>query len=335
MSKKPNTEANKLPMKLRIKAWWEGYDERDIAAKMKQRPQKEEAEEKAVEEPVVEEVPRADPKDELMNDIWNEERVDISQYIWGEGYCGPGGSENIIGMTKLLSLSSKLSMLDIGAGLGGPARILSDHYGVWVQGLESNELLVNKGNELSKMAGLAKKAVIEPYDPENIHDISRNYDRMFAKETMFQIENKDALLAELHKHLKPEGLFLCTDYVLESPAVISSDEYRNWKAGEYRRPFVLDQKEMEETLKKAGFVIRVSEDITQSYVEMISKAWRGAEEVIAKLVDEPNGTRMIDTLLVEAEFWARRSKMLESGKLKLWRFLGYKLEDRKRMMSDW
>ena len=82
-------------------------------------------------------------------DLWDAKRVNISQYIWGEGYCGPGGPEHIVSMSKLLALSPKMSMMCLGAGLGGPTRTLADKFGVWVSGYEESEHLVEAGNELS------------------------------------------------------------------------------------------------------------------------------------------------------------------------------------------
>ena len=97
----------------------------------------------------------------------------------------------------------------------------------------------------------------------------------------------------------------------------------------------MTEKELKELVETPGYSVRVHEDISGQQISLIASAWAGADKVIAELVKEEDGTAMVDALLKEAEFWARRSKLLGDGTLKLWRTLGYKKEDGKQMMSDW
>ena len=328
-------DTKKLPLKLRVKAWWEGYDEDEIAAKMKPKQSSESEEPKTK---VKEEAPAEEPAEEEVEEEtgpWTSMRADVSQLIWGEGYCGPGGKQQIVGMTKLLALNKKMTMLEVGAGMGGPARVLAENFGVWVEGLEQAEKMVEVGNQISEKEGLSKKVTLTQFDEKAFDSLERKYDRIFSKECFFQFTEKKVIMETLFQHLKQEGLMLITDYIIDNEGVVGSEEYREWRDGEYRRPYPITKKEMETLMKNAGFVVRISEDITDQYLQMISGAWKGADKVIAGLVQEPNGTKMIDTLLREAEFWSRRTKMMESGQLKLWRFLGYRREEGAKMMSDW
>ena len=85
----------------------------------------------------------------------------------------------------------------------------------------------------------------------------------------------------------------------------------------------------------AGFAIRVNEDISDQYIELISRAWAGADKVAQKLIHEPNGEGLVTTLLKEAEFWSRRTELLRSGDLRAWRLLAYKKDNTGKTMSDW
>ncbi len=116
----------KLPLKLKLKAWWEGYDRDEYAA-----IRADEAESNDVKgQGAPTSTPGSAPTkgknavDDLPFDPWDEERIDIAQYIWGDGFCGPGGAEHIVSMSKLLALSPEMSMVILGGGLGGPARSL-------------------------------------------------------------------------------------------------------------------------------------------------------------------------------------------------------------------
>jgi cyclopropane fatty-acyl-phospholipid synthase-like methyltransferase len=333
----PKGKANKLPFKLRLKAWWEGYDPDEILRRM---------EGEAGEVPSASDPTPAEPTELATRDIepsaeesngeeWTAESVDIAQYIWGEGYCGPGGPEYVVALSKLLALSPEMSMLQIGAELGGPARVLADKFGVWMTGYEDSEVLVEKGQELSKMSGLEKKAALSHYDPENIDEFERKFDRALAKESLFTIQNKEKMISAIEEKLKPGGVMLITDYVIADESVVGKDSYKEWKVGERRAPYPILADELKGILKANNLQVRVSEDISDQYIDMINQAWAGADKVAANLAKEENGTRLIQTLMREAEFWTRRKKMLESGDLQLFRMVANKKDSGPGGMSDW
>lgn len=323
--KKPDA---KVPLKLRLKAWWEGYDTDEIKKRISERTV-----ESGDDELPLDEKPKQVSAEAL--DPWDAKTVDIAQYIWGKGFCGPGGPEYIVSLSKLLALSPEMSMLQIGAGLGGPSRVLVDRFGVWMTGYEESAALVDKGRKLAKMAGLEKKAQLEQYDPEEFDGFERKYDRALSKEALFTIEDKDGMIGKIEDKLKPGGLFLMTEYVIGSDSVLGKDKYKEWVVGERHHPFPVLSDELVEMLKKNRLQVRVSEDISMQYVEMINQAWAGADEVAAKLAKRDDGTVMIQTLMKEAEFWTRRKKLLETGDLKLWRIVANKKSGGPSMMSDW
>lgn len=317
-----------MPLGLRLKAWWEGYDPDEIKKRIRDR--------EVVDIPLEE--PEEPAKKEITVDTidpWDEETIDIAQYIWGKGFCGPGGPEYIVALSKLLALSPEMSMLQIGAGLGGPARVLADRFGVWITGYDSSLNLVEKGNKLSKMAGMEKKAALEFYDPEDVESFGRKFDRALSKEALFAIQNKNNIIANIEDKLKPGGLFLMTEYVLGSEAVLGKDRYKEWVVGERLKPYPIPAEEMVSLVKSNRLQVRVSEDISMQYVDMINQAWSGADEVAAKLARQDDGTQKIQTLMREAEFWTRRKKLLENGDLKLWRIVANKKSSGPSMMSDW
>ncbi len=333
----PDEKKVKLPWKLRLKAWWEGYDPEELRLRLLAQGDGLEGDRPSLEPEKIDLATRTiDPSETQEEDQgWNEEAVDIAQYIWGDGYCGPGGPEYIVALSKLLALSPEMSMLQIGASLGGPARVLAEEFGVWMTGYEESSVLVEKAQEMSKMAGLERKAVIAQYSPEEIEEFERKFDRALAKEALFTIQNKTKMIAAIEEKLKPGGLMLITDYVISNEQILSSDSYKEWKVGERTTPYPVTADELKSILKKHNLQVRVSEDISQQYIDMINQAWAGADQVAAKLAKEDDGTKKIQTLMREAEFWARRKKMLESGDLQLLRIVANKKAGGPGGMSDW
>ncbi|WP_374762975.1 methyltransferase domain-containing protein [Yunchengibacter salinarum] len=338
-SKAGKEKTGQLPLRLRLKAWWEGYDQEDLAKRWQEfqpdAPEPEPDKKAAKSQDTEQARPAPVPDDSVPMDPWDAEKINIAQYIWGEGYCGPGGPEHVVAMSKLMALSPEMSMLQIGAEIGGPARVLADRFGVWITGYEESPSMVDKGNQMSVMKGVEKKAHLEHWEPDNFDGFERKFDRALAKEAFFTIENKRMVLEQIEEKLKPGGLILITDYVIGSEATYGKTEFKEWKVGERRNPYPVLADDLVEMLKHVRLQVRVSEDISDTYVDMINKAWAGADEVAARLAKEEGGDRMIQMLMREAEFWTRRKKMLESGDLKLWRIVANKKAGGPSMMSDW
>ncbi len=326
-----NKTSVKVSFRLKLKAWWEGYDVRDIEARLKAIEEKRKKDLEQAKKPEPEAPVELDP--ELPVSPWDDARVQIAQYIWGDGYCGPGGPEHIIAMSKLLALSPEMSMMVIGAGLGGPGRVLADEFGVWITGFEESEKLAQAGMELSTMAGLAKKAPVKHYDPTAEDAFERNFDRALARDCLYTIADKPDLLRKINAKLKIDGLFLATDYTISENAYANED-FEKWRAQEPIKPRPVLHDEETEMFEKAGFSLRVNENISDQYISLITSAWSEVDKVIAQLTQQGSeGKALINTLLKEAELWSIKTRLLESGDLQVWRLLASKKTS--KTMSDW
>ena len=305
-----------------MKAWWEGYDVADMEAKLRARNGKATYEELTREEPAAE-APTQDAKSEKFS--WSEARIQVAQLIWGQGYCGPGGPENVIAMSKLLALSPKQSAMVIGAGLGGPARVLAQEFGVWISGYENSEELAARGMKMSKDAGLEKKAPIYYKDFDEIEPFERNFDRAYSKEAFFTIQKKAELLKEIYKNLKEDSLFLVTDYVIRDIESMQDSDVQKWLRQEPLDPYPITSETMVKYLEEAGFNIRVNEDITEHYIELIQEAWANADQVVKTLSARgPEAADNLQAIMKEAQFWSQRTKLLRSGMLQVHRYLAHK-----------
>jgi len=328
-----------VPLKIRLKAWWHGYDPAEVERLVRahNRKKREKSARRAAERTSVKDSVNAEDI-ELPFDPWDDRRAEVAQYIWGEGYCGPGGPEHIISISKLLALSPEQSLLDIGARLGGPARTLAEKFGVWVTGFEDSQRLVDLANDKSHMAGMTKKVTVNHFDPETIDSFERKFDRAFSKEALFTIENKQGLIAAIEQHLKPSGLFLLREFVLADESAFSDPAFKDWRDSEThaaRRPFMVTSHGLVESLKAAGFIVRVNEDVTDEYIRLVNQGWVGADKVAESLAQRDDAEELQMTLLSEAEFWSRRVNLMEKGLLRVWRVLGSKRADKPSMLSDW
>jgi len=324
----------KVPLKTRLKVWWEGYDPEEVEARLRALESREKGSVPSG-EPDGHVTREADPPDaDLPVTPWDTRRIEITQFIWGEGYCGPGGPEQIIAMSKLLAMSPQMSALVIGAGLGGPARVLAREFGVWITGVEASEQLAEAAMEISIREGMAKKAPIRHYTPEEPGEFERNFDRAFAKDALHTVANKKGLIDQISANLKTEGLFLMTDFYLADTAQAAHENLLAWKSRQDPVPRLVTVDEKVEMLESASLGIRVNEDISDQYISLISKAWSSADKVVAGLMEQGSeGRQLIKVLMKEAEYWSDLSALLENGILVANRFLASKKKT--KTLSDW
>ncbi|MCF8473121.1 MAG: class I SAM-dependent methyltransferase [Emcibacter sp.] len=314
----------KVPIKLRIKAWWNGYDLEDVKARLRELRDHETSLSTL----------KASPKGtepDVSSLPWDKIRMEMTQLIWGEGYCGPGGKDHIISMCKLLTMNSEMSALIIGAGLGGPARVLAEEFGVWITAYELSEELATQGMKISNDKGFGSKAIIRPFDPTQENPFDRHYDRAFSKEALYCYPDKVKIIKDVFDTLKHGALFLITDYTLTDISSLENKDVQKWLKQEPSPPYPVTTDNMKTTLEKAGFILRVNEDVSKEYVELIEHSWAKAATVAEHLAAKgEEGTKAIKSLMKEAEFWALRAKLLKEGHIHVWRFLANKPNEKIR-----
>ncbi len=252
-------------------------------------------------------------------------RARVSEALWGPGCITPGPADFIKEVTAWLGLTSEMSMLDLGAGLGGPARAITEAYGIWVTGFEAEAEIAKIGNELSAIAGLSKKAPVSVFDPETAELPKRKFDAIFSKEALCTVENKTRFLLQIYDSLKPNGQFFITDYLvtdkgIDSPLVVA------WNAEEEKPNHFWMKQHYAAGLKEAHFEVRVTEDLTARYLGFITGGFQGLRKNIEALIGaEEDAKKQADlrrALAHESKRWAVRTEAIQAGHIAPTRFSG-------------
>ncbi len=305
-----------VPLKTRLRAWWEGYEVEDLLPRQQEQtlPPAVPLSEKPLTEPLA---------------AWETPEIRMMQLIWGAGYHKPGGPDYILGLVKPFGLDPSKSMMDFGAGLGGAARTIANEFGVWVTGYEADASLVKAGKQMSLMAGLDRRADIARYFAHDFDLHPNTFDCILSSETLFRIENKYHLLEVLQHGLKAKGQLTITDFVLGEGVAATDPRLRDlgdghnyfWQVGQYEQRF-----------RELSLDLRVAEDITHTYRHLILNGWSNfAKADPAALA---NARAYPAAILGELETWTKRVQALESGLLRVVRFYAIK-KNTTKLMSDW
>lgn len=244
------------------------------------------------------------------------DRLTVMAWLWGKGHVLPGGDAFALELAKPFGLNPSMSVLDLSAGLGGPARAIAKGFNVYVTGMERNYELARAGQQMSVVAGMERRAEIIHYDPEELEFRKHRFDCILGRLVTFPIRDKERFFRVVFEGLKPGGKLMLTDFVLE-PGHGRDRALRGWMAHEPIPPVLWTVQQYEDCLSGLGFDLRISEDNTDSCRHMIVSAW-------SQMIQEHELQRLsrhdLGVIVDEAEFWAHRIAALERGGLRFVRF---------------
>jgi SAM-dependent methyltransferase len=240
----------------------------------------------------------------------------VRQWLWGPGFVVPGNVDYVLGLVKPFAANPAMSILDIAAGLGGPARAIADAFETYITGFERDPETAGRGMAMSVAAGKQKHAPINVMNPETFELKAGAFDCILGRGATYAVQDKERFLRVLMMGLKPRGQLLLTDYLID-PALAARPELAAWQALEPFPPALWNVQQYTDCFKSLGFDVRITEDATAPYKAQIVLGWDNLLQTvdIRKL---PRAHQL--TVLDEAERWVKTILALDSGALKVFRF---------------
>lgn len=116
-----------------------------------------------------------------------------------------GGKQATRGMAVLCQLEAGQRVLDLGCGVGGPARFLAREYGCRVSGLELVASYCEAARVLTKLTGLNNLVSFHQGDMRAIPFADASFDCVWSQHTVMNIDDKAALASEMKRVLCPGG----------------------------------------------------------------------------------------------------------------------------------
>ncbi len=116
-----------------------------------------------------------------------------------------GGAEAVDRLLPSLQLTPAMTVLDVGSGLGGPARQLAQSSGCTVVGVDITAAYVDAAQALTQAAGLDEQVTFVCGD---IAALDRNdFDAAYTMHVQMNVEDKKTFFAEIARHLRPGAHF--------------------------------------------------------------------------------------------------------------------------------
>ncbi len=186
----------------------------------------------------------------------------------------PYDQDHYDGLNANARLADKVRMksgdrvLDVCAGLCGPARWYASELDVDVTGLDISPNRVDGAKELNALVGLQDQvhpilgsAMDIPFD-------DAHFDAAVSQESFLHIPDKLKALSEVFRVLRTGGRFAFTDWVMHEP--LPDDEMELYHQ-RFACQSLLSIPEYETVLKKTGFSVASANDVTASWGEILAR----------------------------------------------------------------
>jgi len=128
------------------------------------------------------------------------------------------GTEACDEAIEILGLDADRRVLDIGSGLGGPARYLAAETGCRVHGVEIRSDLVETARELTDRVGLGDRVQFSADSAASVTLGDDQYDHLVAWLVLLHLESRVAVLSKCRQALRPGGTAFVEAFVTDDPS---------------------------------------------------------------------------------------------------------------------
>ncbi len=121
------------------------------------------------------------------------------------------GRKATLELAERMKLSDTSRVLDIGSGLGGPARTLAEAYGCHVTGVDLTPAFCAAAEAMSGWVGLGNRVAFRQGDATDLPFDDDRFDAAMTIHVAMNIPAKDRVYAEARRVVKPGGIFAVYD----------------------------------------------------------------------------------------------------------------------------
>jgi MPBQ/MSBQ methyltransferase len=132
------------------------------------------------------------------------EAIDSDDLVGLDEFHGRGRSATVA-LLREVGLRAGERVLDVGAGIGGPARTMARHFGAEVTALDPTTRFAELAAELNRRCGLDQRITVVQGEAGSLPFPDQSFDLVLTQAVWASVEDKEAMFAEVRRVLAPGG----------------------------------------------------------------------------------------------------------------------------------
>lgn len=200
--------------------------------------------------------------------------TDLYEYGWGHSFhfCrfskGEPFRQAIARHEHYLALKMGIQegskVLDVGCGVGGPAREIAKFSGANIVGLNNNDYQIERATHYAKKEGLANQLSYVKGDFMQMSFPDNSFDAVYAIEATVHAPSLEGIYSEIFRVLKPGGVFGVYEWLMTDAYDNSNPAHRKIRLDIEQGDGISNMEKIEVALaavKAAGFTLELNEDL--------------------------------------------------------------------------
>jgi len=200
--------------------------------------------------------------------------TDLYEYGWGQSFHFCNFTKNEPFRQALARhehyLAHKMNMqegatvLDVGCGVGGPAREIAKFSGANIVGLNNNDYQIERATRYAEKEGLSKQLQFVKGDFMQMSFPDNSFDAVYAIEATVHAPSLEGIYSEIFRVLKPGGVFGVYEWLMTDKYDNNNPHYREIRLGIEQGDGISNMEKIEvaiKAMKTAGFQMELNEDM--------------------------------------------------------------------------
>jgi SAM-dependent methyltransferase len=176
-----------------------------------------------------------------------------------------GGRDATRTLAQFAKLRDGMHVLDVGSGVGGPARTLAAEFGCRVTGVDLTEAFCRAAEMLTERVGLSHRVTFRPGNALDLPFDEASFDVVWTQNALMNIADKGRFCRQAYRVLRPGGRLVMAALMAGPVAGIHLPVF--W-ASHAALNFLVPPEEFRQLVVTSGFAELAWEDVTQQAIAM-------------------------------------------------------------------
>ncbi|RDL41486.1 Sterol 24-C-methyltransferase [Venustampulla echinocandica] len=157
-------------------------------------------------------------------------------------------------------------VLDVGCGVGGPAREIAKFTGAHITGLNNNDYQIERATKYAQLEGLSHQLKFVKGDFMQMSFPANSFDAVYAIEATVHAPSLEGVYSQIFRVLKPGGVFGVYEWLMTDNYDNTNERHREIRLGIEQGDGISNMVKISEgiaAIKAAGFEMMLHEDLAK------------------------------------------------------------------------